>query len=167
MNDMTNNVMLPWEEWKIEKLLGRGSFGEVYQVIRDEIGTEMRAAVKIIRIPMDESKMERLEDSGISAQSYLDGLVTDIANEIVLMQTLKGAPNIVGIDDYKIVKSQERIQWTITVLPVNRAKCIARRCRTGIEKKIYGYSVSRSGIRWKRTGRYSEKGMQYRSKEAL
>ena len=112
---MTNNVMLPWEEWKIEKLLGRGSFGEVYQVIRDEIGTEMRAAVKIIRIPMDESEMERLEDSGISAQSYLDGLVTDIANEIVLMQTLKGAPNIVGIDDYKIVKSQERIQWTIYI----------------------------------------------------
>ena len=115
MDTVNNRIQLPWPEWKVEKLLGRGSFGEVYQVVRDEFGTSMRAAIKIIRIPMDDSEVEELEDSGISARSYLNGLVTDITNEIILMQALKGAPNIVGIDDYKIVESSERIQWNIYI----------------------------------------------------
>ena len=110
-----NNITLPWAEWKVEKLLGRGSFGEVYQVVRNELGTSMRAAIKIIHIPMDDSELEELEDSGISARSYLDKLVTDITNEIILMQTLKGAPNIVGIEDYKIEESKKKIQWTIYI----------------------------------------------------
>lgn len=110
-----NNITLPWAEWKVEKLLGRGSFGEVYQVVRNELGTSMRAAIKIIHIPMDDSELDELEDSGISARSYLDKLVTDITNEIILMQTLKGAPNIVGIEDYKIVESTEKVQWTIYI----------------------------------------------------
>lgn len=115
MDKNMNNFTLPWSEWKVERLLGRGSFGEVYQVVRDEFGTSMRAAIKVIRIPMDDTELEELEDSGISARSYLNGLVTDITNEIILMQTLKGAPNIVGIDDYKIVESTERVQWTIYI----------------------------------------------------
>ena len=115
MDTNINNITLPWTEWKVEKLLGRGSFGEVYQVVRNELGTSMRAAIKIIHIPMDDSELEELEDSGISARSYLDKLVTDITNEIILMQTLKGAPNIVGIEDYKIVESTEKVQWTIYI----------------------------------------------------
>ena len=112
---MENKIILPWPDWEIEKLLGRGSFGEVYQIVKEELGTQIRAAVKIMRIPASSSEVDQLEDSGISAESYLSGMVSDITNEIVVMQTLKGAPNIVSIDDYEIVKNSERLQWTIYI----------------------------------------------------
>ena len=112
---MENKIILPWPDWEIEKLLGRGSFGEVYQIVKEELGTQIRAAVKIMRIPANSSEVDQLEDSGISAESYLSGMVSDITNEIVVMQTLKGAPNIVSIDDYEIVKNSERLQWTIYI----------------------------------------------------
>ena len=115
MDEKEKNIILPWPEWKVEKLLGRGAFGEVYQIVKEEFGTQMHAAVKIIRIPTDESEIEELEDNGIAAKSYLNELVGDIANEIILMQALKGAPNIVEIDDYKIEESVEQVRWTIYI----------------------------------------------------
>lgn len=108
-------IVMPWKEWETERLLGRGSYGEVYQVVKGELGTQIRAAVKIMRIPADSSEIEQLEDSGISAESYLSGMVSDITNEIMVMQTLKGAPNIVSIDDYEIIRTPDRLQWTIYI----------------------------------------------------
>ena len=112
---MEKKIAMPWPEWKIEKLLGRGSFGEVYQVVKGELGAQIRAAVKIMRIPADNSEVKQMEDSGISAESYLSGIVGDITNEIMVMQTLKGAPNIVSIDDYEIIKDLRELQWTIYI----------------------------------------------------
>ena len=112
---MEKKIVMPWPEWKIEKLLGRGSFGEVYQVVKGELGAQIRAAVKIMRIPADNSEVKQMEDSGISAESYLSGIVGDITNEIMVMQTLKGAPNIVSIDDYEIIKDLRELQWTIYI----------------------------------------------------
>ena len=46
------NLSRVWPEWTVEKRLGKGSYGEVYQVIkRDQVGA--RAAVKVISIPSD------------------------------------------------------------------------------------------------------------------
>ena len=108
-------VIMPWPEWKTEQLLGRGAFGEVYQVVKGEFGAEIRAAVKIMRIPSDSSEIAQMEENGISVESYLSGIVSDITNEIMVMQTLKGAPNIVSIDDYEIVKAPQKLQWIIYI----------------------------------------------------
>ena len=57
---MENKIILPWPDWEIEKLLGRGSFGEVYQIVKEELGTQIRAAVKIMRIPASSSEVDQL-----------------------------------------------------------------------------------------------------------
>ena len=38
-----------WGEWRVEKLIGEGSFGKVYKASRTEFGEFNYSAVKIIR----------------------------------------------------------------------------------------------------------------------
>ena len=45
--------------------------------------------------------------------NYFQSLVDSLINEITLMDNLKGAKNIVGIEDYKIVQRQGEIGWEV------------------------------------------------------
>lgn len=113
---MSGNIkQLPWPEWKIEDLLGRGAFGEVYRARKEEHGHTFRAAVKIIRIPTDEEEVREREADGISVRSYYQSLVSDLVNEIAMMEALKGASHIVAIDDYKIEEAREGIGWVLYI----------------------------------------------------
>ena len=38
-----------WPQWRIVRLLGTGSFGEVYEIHREEYGRISKSALKIIR----------------------------------------------------------------------------------------------------------------------
>ena len=60
-----------WPGWKTVRLIGRGSFGAVYEIERDVFGTKEKAALKVIRIPQNESEIEEMYDSG-----YDDASVT-------------------------------------------------------------------------------------------
>lgn len=40
-----------WKEWKIEELIGEGSFGKVYRITKEDFGHIYEAALKIIEIP--------------------------------------------------------------------------------------------------------------------
>lgn len=95
---------LPWLEWKIIGILGKGSFGSVYKVQKTEYGHISQAAVKIIRIVPDEQKQRELENSGISVESYLKEIKSSIIKEIDIMESLKGAAHIVSIEDSRIQK---------------------------------------------------------------
>ena len=43
--------------WYITGFLGRGSFGEVYEITREEYGITYKAALKIISLPQDEEDL--------------------------------------------------------------------------------------------------------------
>ncbi len=43
---MQSEIKLPWSDWKIVRRLGGGSFGRVYEIERDLLGTIEHAAVK-------------------------------------------------------------------------------------------------------------------------
>ena len=106
-----------WPEWTIERRLGKGSYGEVFQVVRRD-HLETRAAVKVISIPNDQSEIDSLRSDGLSAEgtrTYLKGIVDDFVSEIQLMDTLKGVQNIVSVEDYKVVEKQDRIGWDIYI----------------------------------------------------
>ena len=107
-----------WLGWEIEKELGSGSYGKVYRAVRRERNLESYAAVKVISIPQSSSEVESLRDEGLSdeeSRTYFQGIVDDFVNEIRLMQSFKGTPNIVSIEDYAVIEKADKIGWDIYI----------------------------------------------------
>ncbi|MCR5791099.1 MAG: protein kinase [Lachnospiraceae bacterium] len=117
---MTTEEMLAgfWPEWHIEKQLGKGAYGVVYEAVRNDFAGESRAAIKVIRIPENESEVDSLRADGLTiddTRAYLSGIVNDFVGEIQLMDTFKGVQNIVSVEDYKVVENPDKIGWTIFI----------------------------------------------------
>ncbi len=107
-----------WPEWKIEKQLGKGSYGTVYQAIRKTNNLESHAAIKIISIPSNSSEVDSLRSDGLDdngIKTYFSGVVDDFVNEIQLMETLKGIQNIVSVEDYKVIEKSNQFGWDIYI----------------------------------------------------
>jgi len=107
-----------WPEWKPVKLLGKGSFGRVYEVVRDRFGLIEHCAVKVIGIPTDEAEIQSLKSDGMTLDNitdYYEGIVREFLQEIAVMSKLRGHTNIVGYDDYTIVERKDRFGWDIYI----------------------------------------------------
>lgn len=107
-----------WPEWQVDTLLGEGSFGKVYKVKRYEKNQTFYSAVKVLTVPKSKQEIKHARCQGMSeteVYTYFEGFVDDLLNEIVLMENLKGAQNIVGIDDYKIIPHDGEIGWDIFI----------------------------------------------------
>lgn len=103
-------------DWRISKLIGKGSFGEVYEIERSNFGTTYKAALKVITIPIDESELQELMSSGMSAfetKQYIKQSAKDIVNEFVLMSKLKGNTNIVSYEDHQVIEHEDKLGWDI------------------------------------------------------
>lgn len=116
---MENDILRAvWPEWKIVRYINRGSFGVVYEAIREDHGVESRAAIKVISIPQDEAELESLRSAGLSAdatKTYLQEVVNDFANEIRIMESFKGSQNIVSVEDYKVIERTDSVGWDIYI----------------------------------------------------
>lgn len=107
-----------WPEWEIEKQIGRGTYGVVYQAVRRGNDLTSRAAVKVISIPQDPSELDTLRSDGLDLQSswaYLKLIVDEFVSEIRLLETFKGIQNIVSIEDYKVIEKKDPIGWDIYI----------------------------------------------------
>lgn len=111
-----------WEDWRIEgKPVGAGSFGIVYKahkMDKEGFGRDYYSAVKVIRVPSDDSEIQGFLADGMSRSEiagYYENALKGLISEIDLMESLKGAPNIVIIEDYKVVKNEDNIGWTIYI----------------------------------------------------
>lgn len=117
-NAFSHDISTVWPEWQIEKQLGRGSYGVVYQAVRRDNNVESHAAIKIISIPSDYSEVDSLHSEGLDidgTRTYFKGIVDDFASEIQLMESLKGIQNIVSVEDYKVVEKTDAIGWDIYI----------------------------------------------------
>lgn len=102
--------------WEISKLIGKGSFGEVYEIERNNFGIVYKAALKAITIPFDESELNELMASGMSmaeTKQYIKQSAKDIVNEFVLMSQLKGNTNIVSYEDHQVIEHEDKLGWDI------------------------------------------------------
>lgn len=107
-----------WPDWQIVGLLGSGSYGKVYHITREVLGHTSQAAAKVIVIPQDESEIISLSSMGMnddSIRQYYKQVARGILNEIDAMESLKGARNIVSIEDYKLIEHETDIGWTIWI----------------------------------------------------
>lgn len=102
--------------WQLQKLLGEGSYGAVFEIIREEFGVKYDAALKIISIPKSESDVDAVMDDGLDeagAKKYFEDIMREMMNEFALMAKLKGQSNIVSYEDHQIIPHQSGIGWDI------------------------------------------------------
>ena len=113
-----DEVQKIWPQWEIVGLIGKGAFGKVYKVKREQLGNVSYAAVKVIHIPLDEGEIRELQHSGMDAHSvqlYFLDMVKNLFNEIKILENLKSANNIVNIEDYEVIEHTKEIGWDIYI----------------------------------------------------
>lgn len=128
LRDLLINV---WPEWKIESVLGRGSYGYVYKAVKNYHNIETRSAIKVIAIPQTEAELEELSSEGMTMEqtrTYYQEVVDEIVNEIVMMESLKSVYNVVKIEDYKVCERKDSFGWDIYIrmellTPLNAYLC--------------------------------------------
>jgi len=107
-----------WPEWRQVELLGEGSFAKVYRAVRHEHDHVSESAIKIIEIPRDRSEIAALEAARTDEHSirrHFEKRAREIFEEVIAMESLKSAPNVVTIEDYKLVPHIHDVGWTILI----------------------------------------------------
>lgn len=107
-----------WPEWKAVQKVGEGSFGKVFRCVRKEYDIETECAVKVVSIPKNDSEINAIRSECTTEESvraHFKEIVEEFANEIKMMVLLKGAPNIVSVENYKIVERKDEIGWDIYI----------------------------------------------------
>lgn len=77
--------------WYLKKLIGKGSFGKVFEITREEYGNEYRAALKVISVPQDDDDVKARMTEGTEIESiseYYEGILKEIVNENEIMSRL-------------------------------------------------------------------------------
>ncbi len=104
--------------WKIEKLIGEGNYGKVYEIRREDFGVTYRAALKAITIPKHQSDVKSVMSEGMdmeSASTYFRSFVEEFTNEFALMDRLKGNSYIVNYEDHIVMEHEGEIGWDILI----------------------------------------------------
>ncbi len=107
-----------WSDWKIVKLIGEGSFGKVYEIVRNNYNIEEHSAMKVVQIPNSTAEVQSLKNEGIdqgSLREYYLSLVDDFSREIAVMAKLKGNPGIVAYEDYRVIEHEDGLGWDIII----------------------------------------------------
>lgn len=116
MSDNRQQVL--WPGWETSRLIGRGSFGEVYEIERDLFGKKEKAALKYISIPQSDGDIEELYSNGYddaSITAHFKGYLADIVREYSLMADLKGHPNVVYCDDIRYIQHDDGFGWDVFI----------------------------------------------------
>lgn len=112
------NEINTWPGWKCVCKLGKGAFGNVYEIHRVEAGKIYKAALKVITIPQDQSEVQNAYSEGMTKENvttYFESVVNDFRKEFALMDELKGYTNIVSYEDHMVVKHENGIGWDILI----------------------------------------------------
>lgn len=107
-----------FDGWEIERLIGAGSYGKVYEITKKEYGITTTAALKIISIPQSQTEIKNAYNEGMdekSVTSYFKGFVDEMVNEILIMSKVKSHNNIVSYEDHKVIEHDGDIGWDILI----------------------------------------------------
>ena len=107
-----------WPGWRVVRLIGRGGYGSVYEIHRS-IGSHLqRAALKVIRVDIDNSNIDQMM-LGAQSPDYTDlfyrEFISKIQNEIVLMQQFVGNSHIISYEDHFIRSREDDSGWDIYI----------------------------------------------------
>lgn len=93
------------QEWRIDKEIGKGSYGVVYQLSRNDAGESITSAMKWIPLPGDDAEIQRMyaEGTRTTVREYYEKLRAGFSEEIQLLYRLRGNSHVVSLEDYKII----------------------------------------------------------------
>ena len=112
------NIDMLGRNWKVESLLGEGSYGKVYKIVKQELGQTYAAALKVIEIPQSQSEIKTVESEGLDEESvreYFRSVAENIVEESKLMYKLKGNTNIVSYEDHSVEEKEDGVGYTIYI----------------------------------------------------
>ena len=112
------NSMPTWPGWETVRLIGRGSFGAVYEIRREVLGETEKAALKVISIPQSSSDIDELYGEGYDDESITSTFqehLKSIVAEYTLMRRLNGHSNVVSCDDVRYVQHDDGLGWDIFI----------------------------------------------------
>ena len=112
------NTFPIWPGWETVRLIGRGSFGSVYEIEREMLGEKEKAALKVISIPQNSSDIEELYGEGYDDESITSTFqehLKSIIAEYALMRKLNGNSNVVNCDDVQYVQHDDGFGWDIFI----------------------------------------------------
>ncbi len=118
MNESSRYIYPVWPGWETVRLIGRGSYGAVYEIQRDVFGEKEKAALKVITIPQSSSDIEELYGEGLSSESITDTFKDQLKNivaEYSLMRKMNGHSNVVNCDDMRYVQHTDGIGWDVFI----------------------------------------------------
>ena len=107
-----------WPGWETVRLIGRGSFGAVYEIQRDVLGDIEKAALKVISIPQNASDIDEMYSDGYddaSITSTFQSHLKSIVSEYSLMRKMNGCTNVVNCDDVRYVQHDDGFGWDIFI----------------------------------------------------
>ena len=131
--------------WHLSRLIGKGSFGKVFEITREEFGTTYRSALKIITVPQDDDDIKSMMTEGTDIKSiseYYNGILREIINENEIMAQLKGNSNIVSYEDHQIIPHEDGIGYDILI----RMELLTPLIDRMVEKKLDEKEVVKLGI---------------------
>lgn len=108
-----------WPQWHVVKQISEGAFGAVYEIHKEECGVQFRSALKVLNTAGGENLLPTASllqqndfNEGRSGGKILGGdnsqreesgkvdvLPEAFRNEIKIMESLRGAPNVVTMED--------------------------------------------------------------------
>lgn len=107
-----------WPGWECVRVLGKGSFGKVYEIRRFENGQIYKAALKVISIPQYPDEIEDAYREGFSKKEiaeYFKSFVNDTVENIRLISSLREHTTIVSYEDYMVIEHENEIGWDILI----------------------------------------------------
>ena len=107
-----------WPGWETVRLIGRGSFGAVYEIQRNVFDDVEKAALKVISIPQNASDIDEMYSDGYDEESITSTFqshLKSIAAEYSLMRKMNGSANIVNCDDIRYIQHEDGIGWDIFI----------------------------------------------------
>ena len=115
-SDLARNIT--WPGWETVRLIGRGSFGAVYEIQREVFGETERAALKVISIPQNEGDIDEMYSDGHDDESItkiINGHMESVVAEYTLMRKMNGCTNIVNCEDIRYVQHDDGIGWDLFI----------------------------------------------------
>ena len=78
--------------WYLSRSIGKGSFGKVFEITREEYGTTYRAALKVISVPQDDEDIKSRMTDGSDLKTiseYYEGILKDIIERVCYKNSLE------------------------------------------------------------------------------
>ncbi|MCI7145937.1 MAG: BspA family leucine-rich repeat surface protein [Clostridiales bacterium] len=107
-----------FENWKVARQIGKGGYGTVYELQKNEGAGIEKSALKVIPIPQSDTEIKEKQAEGRSDEyikRYFHSMTEVFLNEHRIMAELRGNENIVGYEDHKVIPHDDGIGCDIFI----------------------------------------------------